>query len=73
MADKLESEIIDALGTLTMDVLVSEYIYDENTTRIRLDLGNNCFFSFVIHALVKVPKYIHFEAKLERANVGTGR
>jgi len=53
-------------GVLTMDVLVNEYAYSEGNTHIRLDLGNNCFLSFVIHARVEVPKYIHFEAQLSR-------
>lgn len=58
-----------AQGTLKMELLVNEYIVDENTgkTWIRLDLGNSCFMSFIVPARVKVPKYIQFTAKLEPA------
>ena len=52
-------------GVLTMEVRVAEYILDQRGTRIRLDLGNSCFLSFVINSRVEVPKYIKFTAELE--------
>lgn len=63
MADQVGVTAVGAPGVLTMDVVVSEYFYSGGDTHIRLYLGDSCFLSFVIKALVEVPKYIHFEAQ----------
>lgn len=54
------------MAELTMEIRVDEYLYSEDRkTYIRLDLGKECYLSFVIPDRVEVPKYIQFKAPLE--------
>lgn len=55
----------DNQGTLTLEIFVDKFFYEEDGTHIRLKLGHSCYASFLVPARVMVPPYITFKAQLD--------
>lgn len=50
---------------ISVQFKVHEYIYDAHGTRIRLDMGNNCFADFHVPCRVALDKWVTFTAVLK--------